>query len=116
MLEELGYEYENGKEIAPEALRAERENFREVVLVGRLRERLLGLNPTIPTAAIEDAISQITRPQFPSLIQNNREFHRQLRDGVKVTFQHDGETKGNQVQLLDFKNPDNNDFRWSTSS
>lgn len=107
---ELGYVYENGYEIAPDTDRAERKDYREVVLLGRLREKVADLNPRIPTAAIEDAIAQIMRPNFPSLIQNNREFHREMRDGVKVQFQEDGETKGDFVRLFDFENADNNEF------
>ena len=110
ILGELGYVYENGYEIAPDALRAERKDYREVVLVGRLREKLTALNPNIPAAAIEDAIAQITRPNFPSLIQNNREFHRQLRDGVKVAFQEGDETIADFVRLFDFENVGANEF------
>jgi len=36
ILGELEYLYENGYEIAPETERAERTDYREVVLVGRL--------------------------------------------------------------------------------
>jgi type I restriction enzyme R subunit len=75
-----------------------------------LRNKLEEFNPNIPSAAIEDAIAQITRPNFPSLIQNNREFHRQLRDGVKVQFQEDGETKADFVKIIDFGRVDNNEF------
>ncbi len=110
ILAELGYVYENGYEIAPDALRPERKDYREVVLVGRLRESLTALNSNIPAGAIEDAIAQITRPNFPSLIQNNREFHRQLRDGVKVLFQEDGETKADFVKVIDFEHVEANEF------
>ncbi|MEZ5305526.1 MAG: type I restriction endonuclease subunit R [Pyrinomonadaceae bacterium] len=110
ILSELGYIYENGYEIAPDCEKAERKDYREVVLVGRLRAKLLELNPQIPPAAIEDAAGQITRPNFPVLIQNNREFHRLLRDGVKVTFQEDGETKADFVRIIDFENIDSNEF------
>jgi type I restriction enzyme, R subunit len=110
ILAELGYVYENGYEIAPDTERAERKDYREVVLTGRLRERLTALNQGIPSAGIEDAINLITRPNFPSLIQNNREFHRQLRDGVKVQFQEDGETKADFVRIIDFENVENNEF------
>lgn len=109
-LRELDYNYENGYEIAPGTERSERDDYRQVFLVCRLRERLIALNPHIPNSAIEDAVAQITRPNFPSLIQNNREFHRQLRDGVRVEFQADGETKGDFVRLIDFENVEANDF------
>ena len=110
ILGELGYLYENGYEIAPDTDRAERKDYREVVLVGRLRGKLAEINPQIPATAIEDVVIQITRPNFPSLIQNNREFHRMLRDGVKVEFQSDGETKADFVRLIDKENTDNNEF------
>lgn len=120
ILGELGYLYENGRPSnLPSPLnppegdlnsRAERTDYREVVLVGRLRQKLTELNPHIPAAAIEDAVTQITRPNFPVLIQNNREFHRQLRDGVKVQFQQDGETEADFVKLFDFENVEANEF------
>lgn len=110
IFQELGYNYVNGYEIAPETPRAERTDYREVILAGRLRGKLTELNPDIPAVGLEDAVTQLTRPQFPSLIQNNREFHRQLRDGVKVQFQEDGETKADFVRLFDFENADNNEF------
>lgn len=110
IFQELGYDYVNGYDIAPDTAQAERTGYREITLAGRLKRKLAELNPEIPQAGIEDAISQITRPQFPSLIQNNREFHRLLRDGVKVQFQEDGETKADFVGLFDFENADNNEF------
>jgi type I restriction enzyme, R subunit len=33
-----------------------------------------------------------------------------LTEGIKVTFQKDGEQRGGQVWLIDFKNIANNDF------
>lgn len=48
--------------------------------------------------------------EFSCSIQNNREFHRLLRDSVKVTFQDDGETKADFVRIIDFENIDNNEF------
>lgn len=107
---ELGYIYENGYEIAPGTPRAERTDYRQVILIDRLRSKLTVLNPHVPASAIEDALSQITRPNFPSLLQNNRDFHRLLRDGVKVEFQADGETKADFVRIVDFENVENNEF------
>jgi type I restriction enzyme R subunit len=108
--DELGYVVKNGMEIAPGELEAERESFSQVILTERLRERLTIINPAIPAAAIEDAIQQVLNPNLPSLIQSNRQFHRWLRDGVKVEFQREGETVGDFVRLFDFDNPDNNDW------
>ncbi len=109
---ELGYRKISGYDIAPapDGVAPEREDYRQVILTGRLRSRLAAINPAIPAPAIEDAIRQILNPNLPSLIQSNRQFHRWLRDGVKVEFQRDGETVGDFVRLIDFDNPDNNDW------
>lgn len=111
-LVDLGHQKISGYDIAPapDGIAPERANYRQVILVDRLRERLQIINHSIPTAAIEDAIHQVVNPNLPSLIQANRQFHRWLRDGVKVEYQPEGETVGDFVRLLDFDHPDNNDW------
>ncbi len=71
---------------------------------------MTAFNSQFPASAIDDAITQITRPNYPSLLQNNRQFHQFLRDGVKVEFQADGEPQADFVQIFDFENIENNDF------
>jgi type I restriction enzyme R subunit len=107
---ELGYRKVSGYDIAPDGATPERQDFRQVVLMDRLRSRLSAINPDIPPAAIEDAITQIVHPDIPSPVQANRQFHRFLRDGVRVEFQRDGETVGDRVRLFDFEHLDNNDW------
>ena len=42
---------------------------------------------------------------------NNRAFHRMLRDGVEVEYRRDdGTIAGDRVHLVDYGNPDNNDW------
>jgi len=107
---ELGYQVLCGYDIAPDGETPERESYRQIILTERLRQQLQLINPSIPLGAIEDAISQILNPNLPSLIQSNKQFHRWLRDGVKVEFQRDGETVGDYVHLIDFKDIENNDW------
>ncbi|MCA1639830.1 MAG: type I restriction endonuclease subunit R, partial [Acidobacteria bacterium] len=108
--EELGYITKNGLDIAPDTPEAERTDYRQVILRDRLRTKLIETNPEITAVAIEDAIQQVTNLNSPSLLQNNREFHRLLRDGIKVEFQKDGETVGDFVRLFDFNNFEHNEF------
>src|SRR2546421_13113096 len=89
-LADLGYQRASGYDIAPDGPMPERADFRQVVLTERLRARLVALNPLIPANAIETAVQQLLNPNLPSLIQANRQFHRWLRDGVRVEFQRDG--------------------------
>ena len=109
-LAELGYQVLGGGTIDPEQPGAERDDFHQVVLAGRLRAKLAELNPGLPAGALEDAFRQITLPQSPALIVNNRAFHRMLVDGVTVEYLHEGSLRGEQVRLVDFEHPDANDW------
>jgi len=107
----LGYEVRHGPEIAPGEPKAERESFGDVLLVRRLRDAIDRLNPGLPEDAREDAFRKVLRPDRPTLVTNNRALHGMLRDGVEVEYQRDdGATAGNQVHLIDYDKPENNDW------
>ena len=110
LLEKQGYQYIYAPDIAPDSKTLERESFEDVVLVDRLQEAVGRINPDIPADARADAIKQIQRLSSPELIANNEAFHRMLTEGITVNYQRDGHKRGDLVWLIDFKNPDNNDF------
>jgi len=110
LLEGLSYQYIYGPDIAPDGDRPERVSFEDVLLLERLQAALRRINPTLPASAIEDAVKQIQRIHTPELIANNETFHRMLTVGVKVSYQKDGKERGDLVWLVDFNNPENNDF------
>jgi len=58
---ELGYAVGHGPHIAPDEPAAERASFGEVVLVGRLREAIRRLNPSIPEEATACALHADSR-------------------------------------------------------
>ncbi len=109
--EALGYVVLHGPDIGPGEPQAERSGYSDVVLEGRLRGALARLNPDLPNDALDEAFRQIIRLDTPSLIQNNRAFHRTLVDGVALEIS-DGEggTRGQIVRLIDFDNADANDW------
>ena len=108
---ELGYACTNGLLIAPGEPAAERKSFGDVFLVGRLREAIRRVNPTIPVEAQEDALRKVMHHDVVSFIGKNRQLHRMLRDGVEVEFKRpDGSIAGDRVRLIDFNNPDANDW------
>ena len=110
-LSSLGYTSLFGPDIAPKEPASERASFLEVLLIRRLGEALSRLNPGIPTDALEGALRKVSRPQSPSLLVNNRAFHKMLIDGVSVEYQRkDGSIAGNYARLVDFENPENNEF------
>ena len=109
----LGYATLNGSDIAAGAPRAERSDpgYRDVVLERRLRDALARLNRDLPPAAIEDAYRKLTRPEAPTLPERNRAIHRMLVDGVNVEHARaDGSIAGAQARVLDFDEPENNDW------
>ena len=108
---ELGYAVGHGPQMAPGEPAAERTSFGEVVLVERLRAALQRLNPEIPYEAREEAMRKVLHLVTPSLVQTNRAFHKLLRDGVDVEYARpDGSTKHDKVWLVDFANPEANDW------
>ncbi|MBS1578055.1 MAG: type I restriction endonuclease subunit R [Bacteroidetes bacterium] len=110
ILQSMGWEYIHGLAIAPGAEQAERENFEQIVLINRLRKSVSALNPTIPHYAQEQAIQKVLRIYSPELLHNNEEFHRLLVEKVKIPYQQDGFERSYEVALIDFENPQNNEF------
>ena len=110
LLEKSGYQYIYGPEIAPDSETPARKSFDDVLLIDRLKSAVGRINPKIPDNAREDAIKQVRRLNSPELIANNEAFHRMLTEGLKVSYQKDGNSRGDLVWLIDFKCPENNDF------
>jgi type I restriction enzyme, R subunit len=109
-LQTLGFDYVYAPDIAPDSSNPERESFAEVLLLSRLRNAVARINPTLPPAALDEAIKTIQRISSPELLANNEAFHRLLTEGVNVSYQKDGNTRGDLVWLVDFENIDNNEF------
>ncbi len=110
LLEKQGYEYIYGPTIAPDSDLPERQSFEDVLLLERVKKAMDRINPTIPSDALEDALKQIQRLSSSELISNNEAFHRMLTEGIKVNYQKDGNSRGDLVWLIDFNEPENNDF------
>ena len=89
-----------------------RETKSEVVLISKLQPALEKLNPHLPKAAINLAIEQLIRDRNALTLANaNREIYNLLKDRVKVTYRNDdGEEITENVTVIDWKNPTNNDF------
>ena len=95
----------------PPGVGALRADYGEVVLESVLQGAVARLNPGLPTEAREDAVRGLTRPEGSTLEARNRAIHRMAVDGVTVEFPaRDGAVRGAQVRVLDFDEPDNNDW------
>ena len=110
LFEEAGFTYVYGPDIAPDSETPERQRYDEVLLVGRLERALYRINPTIASAHIQTALKEVQRTHSPNLLENNENFHRLLTEGVNVSYHQDGVERGCLVALIDFGNPENNEF------
>jgi len=110
LLEHNGYQHIHGPSCAPDSPSPERNFFSEALLLKKLKRAVGRINPTIPPESRDDAIAQIQRLNSPELIANNEAFHRALTEGITISFEKDGDRRGDLVWLVDFKNPENNDF------
>lgn len=109
-LHKVGYTHLPGSHIAPSAPHAERTSYSDVFLLGRLEQAVARLNPSLPAAVRHAAVREIQRQHTPDLLTNNEAFHRLLTTGIPITTQRDGQERGELVWLIDFDQPEANDF------
>src|SRR5690606_11911080 len=107
----LGYSMEREEDIGPDGHRPERESHDEVLLRKRVEESVARLNPGVPQEARHDAIRKVTQSELPYLLEENRRLHRLMTEGVDVEYYaDDGTLTAGKVALIDFDNPENNDW------
>ncbi len=106
---EQGYTVLFGPDIS-EGEQKERE-YTEVILQSRLRNAVDEINGGIPADARDEAVKKVLRTFSVSLMENNKSFHRMLTEGIDVKFSvGDGKSRTDKVWLIDFINPENNEF------
>lgn len=110
ILQELGYEYIFGPEISSDGERAERKDYRTVILEERVKDALFKNNRHLPHDALEEAFRQIIAFNSPSLEENNRYFHKLITEGIDVSFHKDGQNRSMKAFLIDFDHPSKNEF------
>lgn len=105
LLQNQGWQY-----LSPEAQEHERSNLSEVVLKSRLKRSIDDLNINIPEEAKEQALRQVLSFPSQNLMDNNEAFHRMLTEGIEVEVMGAEGIKGDKVRLVDFENPEENEF------
>lgn len=128
LLDALDYGYTHAATVAPEEVTREdtrlrvkdssgsylslqkRQSYSDVLLKDRLTAAIARINPHIPSDARATAQRELQNIASPDLISNNETFHRNLTEGITVEYQRDGETKGEQLWLIDWNTPENNEF------
>ena len=110
-LSELGYGTANGLDIGPDGGKPERASYGDVLLVERLRAAIAKLNPTLSAETRAEVLAKLTQTVTPSVVEENRRLHRYVIEGVPIEVRRaDGSIGGEQVRLIDFDDPDANDW------
>lgn len=105
LVDSLGYDHLYGPDV-----RRSSDDYRDVFLPDVLPDALARINKGLPSAAIDEAILKISNVEGGTLEQRNETFNDYLQSGVEVRY-FDGEQDRDEiVRLLDFDDPDNNDF------
>lgn len=110
-LEELGWGFVHGPDIGPDGSAPEREQYRDVVLAGRLERFLRRRYPEIPVVDLRLVVTGIQTTASPAPIADHADFHRILIEGFPLTYtDKEGMERSARINLVDFKQPENNDF------
>lgn len=91
----------------------QRETKSDVVLTARLRNALTRLNPSLPPEVITTAIDELTRDRSAMTLEGaNREIYELLKKGIVVSVpdEEQGGQKVERLRVVDWENPENNDF------
>lgn len=111
----LGWTYVPGASLAPlpagiGSQKAERDYYRDVVLVSRLESALRKLNPWISDENLRKVMREITHPHHAALMEYNHSIYEMLVNYLSVEQDLGKGRKGQTVKIIDFDNPENNDF------
>lgn len=99
-----------GDYLAPYGPMTARNDYRQTVLEGQLRDALATLNPDAKSSTIEAAMRALLAAPTQDLLENNRAFHELLVFGVPVELNENGESRTVRLRLIDQKTPANNSF------
>ena len=105
----LGYEYISGIDISPDGDIPERQ-YNDVVLQNRLRIAIDRLNPTLNYEAKDAAFRKLLRFESTDPLISNETVHKYITEGIEVEVRLEDGVRGQQVKIIDFENPENNEF------
>ena len=101
-LRDINYEYIHGSNL-------ERDP-KDVLLLDKLHEALNKINKDLSESTIKEAIRKVRTFETNDVFTNNKLFHKYLTEGIEVTDFINGETVYSTVKLINYKEPEKNDF------
>lgn len=101
-LRKNGYEYFYGPDI--------NRDYHEVILRDYFVTAMFKINQGINDGMVEEAYKSIKNLGLLKLEDMNAAFHKYLIEGVPVNYRMHGELRTYTVKLIDFANPESNEF------
>lgn len=101
-LRKNGYKYFYGPDI--------NRDYHEVILRDSFEAAMFKINQAIKADMVEEAYKSIKNLGFLKLEDMNAVFHKYLIEGVPVNYRVNGELRTYTVKLIDFTDPEKNDF------
>jgi type I restriction enzyme R subunit len=109
-LKALGWQHLHGSVIAPDGAAPQRSSNSEAVLLKRLQAWVARINPEVPEDVRAEAIRQVFISQTQDAVEENRRLHSLITEGVTVEYRSGERMVGAKVWLIDYENPDANDW------
>ena len=98
----LGYTYAYGPDVP--------RDHTEPLYMDELLPALRSVNPTLPEAAISEAVYTLRNIESGTIIQKNQRFMDYLQNGVSVNYYDSGEQRAALVRLVDYTYEERNTF------
>ena len=108
-LQSLGWSYVEGAKLSPEES-DERSSFKDVVLEKQLTTSIKRINPWINNKNLSKVVRDLTKTQYPNLIEANQAIWTSINQCVSVMQDLGKGNKSQTVHIIDFNNPENNEF------
>lgn len=102
LFQNMGYRHVYG----PDIERDYKSPLYDDVLVDSIHR----LNPSLPEAAIDDALYKLRNFENGTLVQKNSVFMNYLQNGIEVSYHEKGEARSDIAYIADYNNVDNNSF------
>jgi type I restriction enzyme R subunit len=112
---EIGYSYIPGSDLTPNeesdlTSNEERESYKDVILKKRFIQAIKTLNPFLTDNLAEEVYKKVKDIDHPDFIIKGKIFYEYLAKGLKLNYrEREGEIT-RIVKLIDFENPENNEF------
>ena len=108
---EDGWEIAHGPNIAHDGPTPERNDYKQILLLGDLESAICRINPHLPENAVEQVLAVVRKPESLDCVVSNRAFHRLLLSGVPVEYKKDDKVIHDRAFLIDFADLEANRFR-----